>query len=231
MNSPVDQALLQLIHQNVHSLENEVKNWCDEHKDEREKVQRQLQKFARGFKEINQRLLRLETGHQRLETEQQRLETGHQRLETEQQRLETGHQRLKTGLKRSRKDHERLKTKQRRLESYTRDVLQRVIQCEGTPTFKKKKGYYMWEARSVHVLCFLLSPSFLVINNTSDNVLLLLRLKEKKTINKMNMKYLKGQRSVEHTEKNVWTRSARQTFRNLGKRHVSREVTREILVK
>ena len=245
MNSPVDQALLQLIHQNIHSLENEVKNWCDEHKDEREKVQRQLQKVARGFKEINQRLLRLETGHQRLETEQQRLETGHQRLETEQQRLETGHQRLeteqqrletghqrlKTGLKRSRKDHERLKTKQRRLESCTRDVVQRVIQCEGTPTFKKKKGYYMWEARSVHVLCFLLSPSFLVINNTSDNVLLLLRLKEKKTINKMNMKYLKGQSSVEHTEKNVWTRSARQTFRNLGKRHVSREVTREILVK
>ena len=125
MNSPVDQALLQLIHQNIHSLENEVKNWCDEHKDEREKVQRQLQKVARGFKEINQRLLRLETGHQR--------------LETEQQRLETGHQRLKTGLKRSRKDHERLKTKQRRLESYTRDVVQRVIQCEGTPTFKKKK--------------------------------------------------------------------------------------------
>ncbi|XP_015762954.1 PREDICTED: golgin subfamily A member 6B-like [Acropora digitifera] len=153
MNSPVDQALLQLIHQNIHSLENEVKNWCDEHKDEREKVQRQLQKVARGFKEINQRLLRLETGHQRLETEQQRLETGHQRLETEQQRLETGHQRLeteqqrletghqrlKTGLKRSRKDHERLKTKQRRLESCTRDVVQRVIQCEGTPTFKKKK--------------------------------------------------------------------------------------------
>ena len=64
MTSPVDQALLTLVHQNVHSLENEVKNWSDERKEEREKVQRQLQKVARGFKEINQRLLRLETGHQ-----------------------------------------------------------------------------------------------------------------------------------------------------------------------
>ncbi|XP_015766765.1 PREDICTED: nucleotide-binding oligomerization domain-containing protein 2-like [Acropora digitifera] len=119
MNSPVDQALLQLIHQNIQSLENEVKNWSDERKEEREKVQRQLQKVARGFKEINQRLLRLETGHQRLETKQQRLETGQQRLDT--------------GLKRSRKDHERWKTKHLRLESYTRDLEQRVIHCEANP--------------------------------------------------------------------------------------------------
>ena len=129
MNSPVDQALLQLIHQNVHLLENEVKNWCDEQNEEREKVQRQLQKVACDFKEINQRLLRLETGHQR--------------LETEQQRLETDPQRIKIGLKRLRKDHERLKTKQRRLESHSRDVEQRVIQCEGTPTFKKKRLLFM----------------------------------------------------------------------------------------
>ena len=158
MNSPVDQALLQVVHQNVHSLENDVKNWSEELKEDKEKVQEQLWIFDHALKEIRQRLLRLETGHQRLEseqqrleteqhilktghqrleTEQQRLETGHHRLETEQQRLETGHHRLNTGLKRSRKDHEILKTKQRRLESHSIDVEQRVMKCEGTLTFKK----------------------------------------------------------------------------------------------
>ena len=120
MNSPVDQALLQLVQQNVHSLENEVKNCSNELKEEKER-------FNSSYRdeEINQRLFKLETSHQR--------------LESEQQRLETGHQRLRTGLKRSRKDHERLKTKQRRLESHSGDVEQRVIQCEGTFTFKEKK--------------------------------------------------------------------------------------------
>ena len=137
MNSSVDQALLQLIHQNVHSLENEVKNWSDELKEEREKVQQQLQKFDGAFEEINQRLLRLETG-----------------------------------VMRSRKDHERLKAKQRRLESQSRDVEQRVIRCEGTLTFKKKKCYYVCECRGINVQCFLVSPSFVVINNTSNNVII-----------------------------------------------------------
>ncbi|XP_067016981.1 NLR family CARD domain-containing protein 3-like [Acropora muricata] len=104
MNSPVDQALLQLVHQNVHSLENEVKNWSEELKEEKERVQQQLQKFDGAFEEINQRLLRLETG-----------------------------------LKRSRKDHERLKTKQRRLESHSGDVEQRVIQCEDEISVLKEK--------------------------------------------------------------------------------------------
>ena len=176
MNSPVNQALLQLVHQNVHSLENEVKNWSGELKEEREKVQQQLQQFDGAFEAINQRLLRLETSHQR--------------LETEQQRLETGHQRLKTGLKRSRKDHERLKTKQRRWESHSRDVELRVIQCEGTPTFKKKRLLYLWEARGVNVQCFLVSPSFLVINNSSNNVLLLLR-RVRKPLTKCEYKILK----------------------------------------
>ncbi|XP_015755083.1 PREDICTED: uncharacterized protein LOC107334642 [Acropora digitifera] len=90
MNSPVDQGLLQLVHQNVHSLENEVKNWCKELKEEKNKVGQQLQIFDLAFKGINQRLLTLETGHERLETEQQRLE------------------------------------------SYSRDIEQRVIKCEGT---------------------------------------------------------------------------------------------------
>ena len=114
MNSPVDQALLQLVHQNVHSLENEVKNWSEELKEEKERVQQQLQKFDGAFEEINQRLLRLETG-----------------------------------LKRSRKDHERLTTKQRRLESHSGDVEQRVIQCEGTFTFKEKKGYFICESSGI----------------------------------------------------------------------------------
>ena len=160
MNSPVDQTLLQL----VHSLENEVKNWSEELKEEKEKVQQQLQIFDLAFKEINPRLLRLETGQLRLK-----------------------------------RDHERFKTNQRRLESHSRDVEQRVIQCEGTPTFKKK-GYYIWEARGVYVVCFLVSPSFVVINNTSNNGLLLLRLMDKKE--NVNIKYLRGQTSVEHVEKN-----------------------------
>ena len=65
MNSPVDLALLELVHHNVHSLENEVKNWSEELKEENEKVQQQLQKFDLAFEEINQRLLRLEASHQR----------------------------------------------------------------------------------------------------------------------------------------------------------------------
>ena len=146
MNSPVDQTLLQL----VHSLENEVKNWSEELKEEKEKVQQQLQIFDLAFKEIHPRLLRLETG-------------------------------------------------QLRLESHSRDVEQRVIQCEGTPTFKKK-GCYIWEARGVYGLCFLVSPSFVVINNTSNNDLLLLRLMDKKE--NVNIKYLRGHTSVEHVEKN-----------------------------
>ncbi|XP_067056263.1 NLR family CARD domain-containing protein 3-like isoform X2 [Acropora muricata] len=75
MNSPVDQGLLQLVHQNVHSLENEVKNWCKELKKEKNKVGQQLQIFDLAFKGINQRLLTLETGHERLETEHQRLKS------------------------------------------------------------------------------------------------------------------------------------------------------------
>lgn len=66
MKSPVDQALLQLVHQNVHSLENEVKNWSEELKEQKKKVQQQLQMFDHAFEEVNQRLLRLETEQQRL---------------------------------------------------------------------------------------------------------------------------------------------------------------------
>ena len=61
----MDLALLELVHHNIPSLENEVKNWSEELKEENEKVQQQLQKFDLAFEEINQRLLRLETSHQR----------------------------------------------------------------------------------------------------------------------------------------------------------------------
>ena len=44
-------------HQNVHSLENEVKNWCKELKEEKNKVGQQLQIFGLAFKGINQRRL------------------------------------------------------------------------------------------------------------------------------------------------------------------------------
>ncbi|XP_074609512.1 uncharacterized protein LOC141863734 [Acropora palmata] len=124
MNSPVDQALLQLVHQNIHSLENDVKNWSEELKEEKEKVQQQLQTFGIAFKEIKQRLLKLETGHrrleseqQRLETEQRRLETSHLRTETEQQRLKTGHQRLETEQQGLKNGHRGLETEQQRLKT------------------------------------------------------------------------------------------------------------------
>ena len=48
----------------------------------------------------------------------------------------------------------------------------------------RKKGYYILEARGVNDICFLVSPSFVVIN-TSNNDLLLLRLMDKETINNM----------------------------------------------
>ena len=120
MNFPVDQKLFHL----VDSLENDVKNWSEELKEERDKVQHQLQIFC---SEIKQRLARLETEQHSLKTGQQKVETGHQRLETEQQRLETEQQRLET-------EQQRLETEQQRLDSRSRDVEQRVIKCEGTPT-------------------------------------------------------------------------------------------------
>ncbi|XP_015749339.1 PREDICTED: M protein, serotype 49-like isoform X2 [Acropora digitifera] len=124
MNSPVDQALLELVHQNIHSLVNDVKNWSEELKEEKEKVQQQLQTFDIAFKEIKERLLKLETGHQRLEseqqrleTEQQRLETSHLRMETEQQRLKIGHKRLETEQQRLTAGHQELETEQQILKT------------------------------------------------------------------------------------------------------------------
>ncbi|XP_068672887.1 NLR family CARD domain-containing protein 3-like [Montipora foliosa] len=112
MNSPVDQALLQLVHQNVYSLESKIKNWPEELKEEKDKVQQQLQIFR---SEITQRLAKLETG-------QQRLKTGQKRLGNELQRLES--------------DHKRWKTEQQRLQS---DVEQRVIKCEGEISYMKEE--------------------------------------------------------------------------------------------
>ena len=103
MNSPVDQKLLQL----VDSLEKNIKNWSEELKEEKDKVQHQPQIFR---SEIKERLAKVET-------EQQGLKTGQIRLENELQRLESDHKKWKTGLQ--------------RLQC---DVEQRVIKCEGTLT-------------------------------------------------------------------------------------------------
>mgnify|MGYP000294301858 CR=1 FL=1 len=103
MNSPVDQKLLQL----VDSLEKNIKNWSEELKEEKDKVQHQLQIFR---SEIKERLAKVET-------EQQGLKTGQIRLGNELQRLESDHKKWKTGLQ--------------RLQC---DVEQRVIKCEGTLT-------------------------------------------------------------------------------------------------
>ncbi|XP_074606495.1 uncharacterized protein LOC141859558 isoform X2 [Acropora palmata] len=88
INSPVDQTLLQLVHQNVHSLENEVKNWSEGVKEEKEKVQQQLQIFDLAFKEINPRLRRLETGQLRLKRDHERLKTKQRRLESHSRDVE-----------------------------------------------------------------------------------------------------------------------------------------------
>ena len=103
MNSPVEKKLLQL----VDSLEKNVKNWSEELKEEKDKVQHQLQIFR---SEIKERLAKVET-------EQLGLKTGQIRLGNELQRLES--------------DHKKWKTEQQRLQS---DVEQRVIKCEGTLT-------------------------------------------------------------------------------------------------
>ena len=135
MNSPVDQALLQLVHQNVYSFENNIKNWPDELREEKDKVQQQLQVFHSEINERSAKLVaeqqRLKTGQERMETEQQSLKTGHQRLEAEQHSLKTGHQRLEN-------DQQRLETEQQRLDSHSRDIEQRVIKCEGTLNFVRK---------------------------------------------------------------------------------------------
>ena len=60
MNSPVDPALLQLVQQEVKSLQDDVKNMSVEFKEEKAKVQLELQKITITLEEMQQRVQRLE---------------------------------------------------------------------------------------------------------------------------------------------------------------------------
>jgi len=60
MNSPVDPALLELVQQEVISLQDGVKNMSVEFEEERAKVQQELQKIMMTLEEMQQRVQRLE---------------------------------------------------------------------------------------------------------------------------------------------------------------------------
>jgi len=60
MNSPVDPALLQLVQQEVKSLQDDVKNMSVKFKEEKAKVQQELQRITLTLEELKQRVQRLE---------------------------------------------------------------------------------------------------------------------------------------------------------------------------
>lgn len=67
MNSPIDPALLQLVQQELKSLQNALKNMSVEFEEEKRKVHYELQNVATTLEEMTQRVQRLETGQQTLE--------------------------------------------------------------------------------------------------------------------------------------------------------------------
>ena len=67
MNSPVDPVLLQLVQQNLNSLQDEVKNMSADCEEEKTKVQTALQNCASVLEDLKQRVIRLETGQQNIE--------------------------------------------------------------------------------------------------------------------------------------------------------------------
>ena len=67
MNSPVDPALLQLVQQEVKSLQDDMDNMSVEFEEVKGKVQQELQFVAAILEEMKLRVQRLETGHQNLE--------------------------------------------------------------------------------------------------------------------------------------------------------------------
>ncbi|XP_078384766.1 uncharacterized protein LOC144667229 isoform X2 [Oculina patagonica] len=67
MNSPVDPALIQLVQQEVKSLQDDVKNMSVECDKERNKVQSELQNCADGLEELQKRMERLEIDQQNME--------------------------------------------------------------------------------------------------------------------------------------------------------------------
>lgn len=67
MNSPINPALLQLVQQELKSLQDNVENMSIELEDEKRKVQDELKNFATTLEEVEQRVQMLETGQQTLE--------------------------------------------------------------------------------------------------------------------------------------------------------------------
>jgi len=67
MNSPIDRALLQLVQQELKSLQDDVKNMSIELEDEKKRVQDELKNVAIAPEEVEQRVQMLETGQQTLE--------------------------------------------------------------------------------------------------------------------------------------------------------------------
>ena len=69
MNSPVDPALVQLLQQELKSLQNDVKNMSAECDEEKSKVQSELQNFVSVLVEMEKRMERLEIRQQNTESE------------------------------------------------------------------------------------------------------------------------------------------------------------------
>ena len=59
INSPVDPALLQLVHQELKSLQDDVDNMSVEIEEEKTKVQSELQNVATSLEEMKQRVKHL----------------------------------------------------------------------------------------------------------------------------------------------------------------------------
>ena len=75
MNSPVDPALLQLVQQELKSLEGVVNNMSVEFEEEKRSVQCELQNVAIILEEMKHRMQRLETGQQNLECRTDQVES------------------------------------------------------------------------------------------------------------------------------------------------------------
>ena len=69
MNSPVDPALIQLLQQELKSLQDDVKNMSAERDEEKTKIQSELQNFVSVLDEMEQRVERLEIRQQNAESE------------------------------------------------------------------------------------------------------------------------------------------------------------------
>ncbi len=66
MNSPVDPTLIQLVQQELKSLQDDVKNMSVECDEKKTKVQTELQNCANGLEELHQKMERLEIGQQNM---------------------------------------------------------------------------------------------------------------------------------------------------------------------